>query len=451
MPMIETTLHASYQRNEWHLKEAVREIISNALDGQERHKFEGTGKMTLTYTPTTRTLVVQNDGITVPTKALLLGTSDSREDNKCIGQFGEGLPMALLVMARKGLPVTIYNGGEKWEPLIVKSSTFSDEPVLAIKTRQMINDRHAFIVEMHDIEPEEAQEIKRMFLALDEDYDEELTVRPHAWSEEAILLGERHRGRVYSKGVFVMQRSDLLYGYNLELTLNRDRHMVEEHDLRSRIGGLLNDGLATKSSALFDNLVREVVDGGQQLETQDAYSSLVYNQSFCEAVWEHWQTHYGVMYPAESSQQIEELAELGVTGLMTSPLVARIIRNYMGTIENLRASKDSEVLTIYPVESLLGKEQRIVRRLESLFSGLFSDWRLSLRVVDFGGKPSAWLRDPIDTLDIARDALQEPNELLPEICRVLATMQSKDWEASYSAARHLEVLTKVITHTFSWE
>ena len=110
MSLLYTSLSEDYQRDSWGRAQAVREIISNALDGAERHRAEGRGAVTVDYNARARRLTVSNEGVTVPASALLLGVSQSRDYAGCIGTFGEGLPMALLVLARLMCKVVITNG-----------------------------------------------------------------------------------------------------------------------------------------------------------------------------------------------------------------------------------------------------------------------------------------------------------------------------------------------------
>ena len=110
MALVATTLSKGYQP-ELTILFALSEIVSNAYDGEARG-LGGAGKMSLAYSKATKKLTVTNAKTVIPGSALLLGTSESRGRDECIGTFGEGLPMALLILARNRHAVTLYNGIE---------------------------------------------------------------------------------------------------------------------------------------------------------------------------------------------------------------------------------------------------------------------------------------------------------------------------------------------------
>ena len=45
MAKIMTSLHENYQSNTWGIMDAIREIGSNAIDGEQRNKWSGEGKL----------------------------------------------------------------------------------------------------------------------------------------------------------------------------------------------------------------------------------------------------------------------------------------------------------------------------------------------------------------------------------------------------------------------
>ena len=80
----------------WGLREAVREIIQNALDSDSDFGYAIDGD----------TLTVISRYASLSPQTLLLGSSNKGGDISSIGQFGEGYKLALLVLTRDGLPVT---------------------------------------------------------------------------------------------------------------------------------------------------------------------------------------------------------------------------------------------------------------------------------------------------------------------------------------------------------
>lgn len=83
----------------------ARELATNALDSDPG--------MTMGIMETAdegRTLWVQSRGDGLAIKHLLLGVSEKANAEKAIGQFGEGLKLALLLLTREELRANIYSG-----------------------------------------------------------------------------------------------------------------------------------------------------------------------------------------------------------------------------------------------------------------------------------------------------------------------------------------------------
>ena len=76
---------------EWTVKDALRELLQNSLDAG-----------LIAYTATH----ITNQG-TLELKHLLLGCTAKAGDDTKLGQFGEGLKIALLVLLRNGITATI--------------------------------------------------------------------------------------------------------------------------------------------------------------------------------------------------------------------------------------------------------------------------------------------------------------------------------------------------------
>jgi hypothetical protein len=363
---IELTLSADYQRNEWGVAQALRELISNALDGQERGRSSGTGTMSFDYNRRSKVLTITNKDTTVPVDALLMGSSRSRENDDCIGQFGEGLPMSLLVLARKGVQVVIYNGDEKWTPEMVKSVTFGGAEVLSIKRRQMIKPRTDFVVEVHDMEAEEVEEMERQFLLLDRRFDPEMTVSGSYFSKTRVLLQDEYKGRIYNKGVFVTQRQDLSFGYDISAKLNRDRSIIDDYDLRSEIGHVLSDAL-TYEPEKFVEIVFPAIFETDGLETGSEYGSLSWSDKFADLVAERWVQTYGSgVLAVRRPEEIEDAARIGAKAVIASSLVRKIVNGRYGSLTDLEAEAETKVLETFDLSTLTPDEHAHFDRAEKL-------------------------------------------------------------------------------------
>lgn len=287
MPRFETSLSVGYQPA-WSIREAVREVVSNAIDGQTRGASDlpATGKMTVEYFPRTERLVVTNAKTRVPASALLLGQSDSRSYGECIGTFGEGLPLALLVLCRLRYTVTIYNGDEKWAPAIETSEVYGED-VLVIKTRALRKERDFFSVEIEGITEAQWSEYRRMFLPLHPEFDP-TDVGASVVRGEQILFQACMKGKIFNKGVLVTELDSLSLGYDFNLALNRDRNFVDSYEIQRRAGQLLMalfDGAPPEQQDLYFQRLTEHRDS---FELADRYGPLSDSKGFQAAAQRWW-------------------------------------------------------------------------------------------------------------------------------------------------------------------
>ena len=382
MAKIMTSLHENYQSNTWGIMDAIREIGSNAIDGEQRNKWSGEGKLSVNWNARSKVLSVFNKDISVPTKALLMGTSESRDEDDCIGEFGEGLPMALKVLAAEGFKVIIYNGGEKWEPAIERSPQFEDEPVLVINTRKMLKDRGGFLVEIHGIERHEYDTFKNLFLALNEDYDEEETVKGSGNKE--VLLQDCMKGMIFNKGVFVLERKDLLFGYNIDTKLNRDRSLITDYDLKSEISDLLSDAVRNAPDTFAETLLDALFEGDQELELDDYYSCLEYNSAFRGIVATKFRERFGDNAIAvETMAEIEAAGKLNLRGVILPLTLRTLLEREIGNLTSHTATYNSAVQE--EVIASPTTRELVDSAVEAIRFGL-PTWNPEVKIVSFGGK-----------------------------------------------------------------
>lgn len=218
MKTIELPLSRNYVRD-WGLKEAVRELIQNALDSHSPMEYAFHGNA----------LIIGNADVVLDPKTLILGCTSKANDDSKIGQFGEGYKIALLVLAREGYQVTMRNGQENWVPSMRHSDTYGDE-VLHIDMYPVDTDgTDRLQFRIADLTNTESNEI----------YDSCLHMQP--LMDDAI---ETPRGRIlpsrpnklYVRGLYVCD-TDLNYGYDINpefLHLDRDRMSVSDFDLQQQ-------------------------------------------------------------------------------------------------------------------------------------------------------------------------------------------------------------------------
>lgn len=411
MGSLVTSLHLNYQPN-LDVLWALRELCSNAIDGEERYRHLNTGKMVVDYSSRSQTLTIRNEGVRVPATALLMGTSESRGDHRCIGQFGEGLPMALLILARNHVPVVIVNGNEKWTPIIERSSAYGNEPVLAIETRKLPTERDFFEVEIKGVSKEMYQDFRGLYLSLDERFDPKLVAK-NLDTDESVLLQSHYAGCIYNKGVFVARRGDLIFGYDLKGELNRDRSMMDEYTLGKRLHDLLREACYANDDFLH-TLSELLVDREGVLEVTRESSDLVWHSSLRIAVTKIFKDRYGDNAIAVTNEEeVEEAERLGFRGVRCSNVLREMINRSTGSLLDKKRQFD-RTGTVVEVESMGEIERRnfflCVRMIQSVVPEARS---LKFRVVQFTSTEVCYaVVDDNETVDISINVLLDVEQTI---------------------------------------
>lgn len=212
---IELPLSRSYVRH-WGVREAVKELIQNAIDSDSPFEYEFYGD----------TLTITSRNSSLEARTLILGATSKEGETDKIGSFGEGYKIALLVLTREGLPVYIRNGYYDWVPSFKFSENYGDE-VLCITEcpAERVGQGLEFVI--GGLSHQQASDIRDSCLLMQAEMDDVIeTVRGD-------ILPSRP-GKLYVGGLFVCD-TKLAYGYNMKpeyLRLERDRMTVDDFDVK---------------------------------------------------------------------------------------------------------------------------------------------------------------------------------------------------------------------------
>lgn len=453
MPTTPTSIHFGYQPDLdpfW----GIREFISNGIDGEMRNRHLNRGKLTVDYSRRTQTLILRNEGITVSKNAMLMGTSESREAESCIGQFGEGFPIGCLAVKRDPtMHVTVFNGDEKWEPLIQRVPAYGSEPVLVFKTRKLRKDRGAFEVHVTGVSRDMCTELLHSFLRFDPHFDKTKSIKAGFGDRTAeVLLQERYHGKIYNKGVFVMKRDDLLFGYNLHAELNRDRQVMDEFDLRGKLTETLRDAVRVDSTGFLPTLVKNIFgEGGEQsLEVRDEYSALYWDEGVCDAVTAKFVEKYGddaigIQYDSEA----EKAEKLGLRPIKVNGLLARILKSKLGTVDSIEAERLKQVRNLWTESDLQPHERAFYKRSLLMVRAVLDEARdLKFMVAAFGSPEIRWQNQKNEEGEVL-GILVSRRELSDQVSAVRTVAQAAS--AQSESADEAEVLAKVISKLLTSE
>lgn len=228
----ELTISTKYVPD-WTYVEAVRELLQNAIDNEavdENNKYESI------YKEDDETLSISNKSSKLTLDTLLLGVSTKRNDDRTIGQHGEGYKIAFMVLAREGKKVTVYNYGanEVWNVKLVKSKRYNGEEIVQVEVdknpiwKKAPNNNLTIVID--SISNSDYENIQKDCLMLRDEY-------PESYKSEVgnILTDEDEVGNIFVRGLFVFKDPLLKYGYDIQVPvkLDRDRNNISNYDCRS--------------------------------------------------------------------------------------------------------------------------------------------------------------------------------------------------------------------------
>lgn len=203
----------SYCKN-WTVKEAIREILANALDTGTKVDMGWADGET----------VVRDRGDGMAAKALLIGETTKTE--KEIGQFGEGLKIAALVLARNGRKFSVRSNGSEYTFALKESKDFGTSVLTVVVQNEL--PKQVGAVARFDCTGDELNSAKALFLKFQpvKKYDERILDAP---------------GKVYVKGLLTGFINSL-FGYNFDdkTMMNRDRTVLDESKVLQHVQSALS-------------------------------------------------------------------------------------------------------------------------------------------------------------------------------------------------------------------
>ena len=225
MKNYELPISPNYVSN-WGIKEAIREILQNAIDSDNC----GHPKQIL-YSTDGAVLTIINKGARLPLSSLVLGCSSKDDIDGMIGKFGEGYKLALVVLLRKGLKVDILNGEEEWIPSFKLSDNFGTQ-VLNIEVNQLPENAKCddVVFAISGIGEDLYKELQLLFPCINDDYGDVVES-----DNGTILLDKKFQGKMYVEGLFIQSDSNFQYGYNFKssvVDLDRDRKAINYYELK---------------------------------------------------------------------------------------------------------------------------------------------------------------------------------------------------------------------------
>lgn len=342
MKTIELSIDENYCSH-WNAYCGVREFLQNALDGRDAG-FE----MSVEYDEPSETLTIRNKGVKLADKVWYLGNS-SKAGTSARGQFGEGLALASLVLSRAGKTIIINNDGALWIPHLDISAATGVRS-LHVDMTQGVSDGH-YTVKISKIPKADWESYKPAFL----DLSGHTAINTKFGK---VLMDPAHKGWIFVKGIFVEQKPELKYGYDLfQAEVDRDRKMVGEWTRGANVSKIWEEACKDNPGYLAGFIVPLLYLDALDLRCVEW--SGMFSSSFEKEIAETFQKQYGNRaYPCSSDAEVKEAGHYGFAGVFVpqsyKALLARHLKSFTEHIQDANTNK-----TIASWDSLSEYERRV--------------------------------------------------------------------------------------------
>lgn len=355
----------------WGLSHAIREVVANAFDAEKQLG----AKASVRYDQKNSRLIVRNENVSVRHEDALYFGESSKRGLDYIGQYGEGLKLALLVFARLGVDVVIKNGAnESWRPSM-QADKLGVECLTLDITKASRQENH-FEVVINGINDESWDTIRSWFLKLSPPAES----LPTMYGE--LLDDPEFVGKIFVRGVYVCMRPKFDFGYNfLQVDTGRDRQVPSSFDIDWSIQRIW-DELSKKNDAklrtrLYKSFEREAAE-------QEAF---LYNQppALVASMAKEFKDTYGeAAIPVVSTSEGSDLEHLGMTAVPLPSKLVTLLRNELPSPERLKTDYSQKVVRRYSLQELEPAAQLNYTSALALLAPHVKDAAERTTVVEFG-------------------------------------------------------------------
>ena len=279
-----TWISMNYCRN-WGIWEGIREILQNQLDGvimnigkknikvipygpthnniQFQYKFihkDNPNDMfgEIEYNEVNKILKIWNKGSLETGDLLLGGIKDTLNNEEIIGRFGEGMKLAALAFVREGKIFSIMTGGKLWSFTQKTDDNFikngQAQNCLHWKGENLKLDEYKdkVTVEITNISLDEWTQQIDNFLWLTQKNIGQINAKDNNGNIIGqLLINPFFKNKIYVKDIFVQKTDEnngattCYFGFNTDLTLDRDRNAIKNLDERNKkfseiLGNIMN-------------------------------------------------------------------------------------------------------------------------------------------------------------------------------------------------------------------
>lgn len=290
----EITISPNYVSN-WGMNEAIREILQNAIDADKNGY-----KKSIYYSGDT--LYINNEGISLSAKDLILGCSSKSDQDGMIGKYGEGFKLALVVLLRKGMNVYVDNNDKLWSPSFKVSEQFGTQVLNIEESDDGRGEGLTFVIS--PVDQQLYNSLLNYFPCIDESFGNVVNC-----DNGQILLDKQFKGKMYVEGLYIQTDDNFQYGYNFNsdvVELDRDRKAINYYELRA----LTAQSIVTAEECnkeIFDAITKSCVDVRDIEEVIDEASES-FLEEYREQFYEENELEENTLVATESvMKQLEQM------------------------------------------------------------------------------------------------------------------------------------------------
>lgn len=426
---VELTIDASYLsgpkgwKGIWH---GIRELVQNARDAELEHGAQ------LEVTHVGTTLRIENVGCTIPRDALLIGHTTKRDDRRMAGLFGEGLKFGVLAMLRDGMKVVIRTGSEVWTPAIEESERFPGRQVLTFRIDGGREPKNRVRIEIEGVSAEAWEVIRDKFLFLYRRIH-----RQTPTNRGTLLLSPKFKGKIFVKGIHVMDDPELAYGYDFaHLELDRDRQVVGSYDLQSEVKQLWRAALAVEPG-LTEEFLTMAVNRVKDVKGLDRWDAQNLGGDVTRLAADAFRTKYGqTALPVANLAESKDIEHLGVRGIVVPDELAALLSVVLGDKDTVWKRLREEVQHTYSWDDLNQREQQSLTRAVGLVAKATDAGSLMLARIDVVGFRSDTMMGQHDgrRLILARRILTDRSLTLETLVHEVAHDDGRDGDKGHVAS-----------------
>lgn len=426
--IIELTIKTDYLPG-WGTYEGVRELVQNGRDAETELRAPFTVKHR------GDTLCLSNAGARMPREALLMGHTTKRGNNELIGKFGEGLKLGVLALVRAGHTVVIENGDEIWKPVLQRSKIF-DSPILAFSITPKRTPADGVRVRVGGITKDQWTEFKSRFLFLS-----------GIKASDTLLTGPEYAGKLFVKGIYVCSKPDWKFGYNFQdAAVDRDRNMVSEFDAMWYASYIWANRLRNDPS-MNGEFYKLLLSDAEDLAYFKRGGPTLPDHTLDYIHQEFLKSHGKDAWPCANAEEATKVSFLGKRGVITPDCLRYVLRQRMGTVDDLRSAFGQETVKVYTMYELSTEELAVYNRARILQSMVFRpDTEVTYHVVDFRSD-NIWgmYNHAGKTISISRKCLVSVSRCLRTLIHEAAHAASEDGDGTIGHQAKIEELWSNLT------